>query len=278
MVIDRGAPGFALLEVSRRSRVERGRAGAALHPGQPRQEERPQSGMEGESVPPVGLHETRVALGESRERADVGRLVQDRAQRGRCRRREDGRPQEEPLDGRSLGLEQIVEHRVAAHPAARQLTAPLDEPRAEQAANVKAERRALDDELLARPLAQSQERRVDEGDDAGRAGCAGEDGDLAETLTGAENGDALDVARGVAVKDLDGARLHDVEGVPGIGLAEDDGSRRHPDLVELAGDSRQIFARETREDRRAGDRLDEFVHGRREYTPSALLDLAFPSA
>src|SRR4030095_15156004 len=38
----------------------------------------------------------------------------------------------------------------------------------------------LDDQLLAPRLAHSEERRLDEGDDARRAGSPGEDGDLAE--------------------------------------------------------------------------------------------------
>ena len=200
-----------------------------------------------------------------------GGLVQDRGPRSLCRRREDGRPQEETLGGRSLGLEQIVEHRIAADAAAGELTASLDKPLAEQAADVEAEGRALGDQLLARLLAHSQEGRVDERDDGRRAGSPGEDGDLAEALAGAEDGDALDVARVVPMQDLDGAGLHDVEGITGIGLADDDGPRRDPDLVELARNPRQILAGETREDRRARDRVDELVHGaglgRREYTP-----------
>lgn len=183
------------------------------------------------------------------------------SERGRRERVEDGGPQEKSSNGRSLGCEQVVHDHVAADPAGDELAAALDEALTEQAAHVKAERRALGHELLARLLAHPQQRRIDERDHAGRAERAREDGDLAEALAGPENGDALDVARRVPMQDLNGAGLHDVEEVAGLALADEGGARCHPDLVELARDAGEVFAGEAREDRRTRDRVDELVHG-----------------
>src|SRR4029453_2360552 len=119
----------------------------------------------------------------------------------------------------------------------------------------------LRDQLLARVLAHSQQRRLDEGDDAREVRRSGEERDLAEAFPGAEHGDALDMARGVFLQGLDAAGLHDVDGIAGLGLTDYYGARGHPDLVELPGDTREVLSGEPREDRRPCDRVDEVVHG-----------------
>src|SRR5262245_13800 len=261
VVIDGAPPVLAALEMGRRPSVQRRRAIGTLLANQTRQQNGAEARVEGPCMLAVALHQPRIALGQIGQLADVHGIVEDRGERVRGHRLENRRPQEELSGQGRLTLEQVVEDGVAPDAATDQLAAPLDQTLSEHTTHVQAERRALRDQLLARVLAHSQQRRLDEGDDARGARRSGEEGDLAEAFARAEHGDALDMARGVFLQDLDAAGLHDVEGIAGPGLTNDDGARGHPDLVELAGYTRKVLSRETREDRRPCDRVDEVVHG-----------------